>query len=265
MERLVRLTVAQWSRVQPLLPCISKKGGRPRKADRPMVEAMLWILRTGAPWRDLPSSYGPWGSVYTRFSRWSASGVLAQLFEALARERDGEGYLIDATIVRAHQDASGAAKEGAQEIGRSRGGPSTKIHAVVDALGNPVRLALSPGQTHEMKLAYELLGDITDAYVAGDKAYDAAPLVQLLERNRCTVVIPSKADRAGQRKIDRHLYKERRLVDGLTRSRVTGAEPENLSPSPPSPLPEGEGCRHSQATSGSGRPIRPPCRVCCSP
>lgn len=104
-------------------------------------------------------------------------------------------------------------KRGAQEIGRSRGGPSTKIHAVVDALGNPVRLALSPGQTHEMKLAYQLLGDITDAYVAGDKAYDAAPLVQLLEDNRCTVVIPSKADRAGQRKIDRHLYKERRLVE----------------------------------------------------
>ena len=61
-------------------------------------------------------------------------------------------------------------KEGAQEIGRSRGGPSTKIHAVVDALGNPVRIALSPGQTHEMKLAYELLGDISDAYVAGDSA-----------------------------------------------------------------------------------------------
>jgi transposase len=84
---------------------------------------------------------------------------------------------------------------------------------VVDALGNPVRLALSPGQTHEMKLAYELLGDITNAYVAGDKAYDAAPLVELLKRNRCTVVIPSKADRAGQRAIDRHLYKERHLVE----------------------------------------------------
>jgi transposase len=84
---------------------------------------------------------------------------------------------------------------------------------VVDALGNPVRLALSPGQTHEMKLAYELLGDITDAYVAGDKAYDATPLIELLEGNRCTVVIPSKADRACQRKIDRHLYKERRLVE----------------------------------------------------
>ena len=64
-----------------------------------------------------------------------------------------------------------------------------------------------------MKLAYELLGDITDAYVAGDKAYDAAPLVELLESHRCTVVIPSKADRAAQRKIDEHLYKERHLVE----------------------------------------------------
>ena len=112
MERLVRLTSAQGARVQPLLPAASKKGGRPGKPARPMVEAMIWVLRTGAPWRDLPSAYGPWQSVYTRFSRWSAAGVLAALFEALARERDREGYLIDATIVRAHQDASGAAKEG---------------------------------------------------------------------------------------------------------------------------------------------------------
>jgi transposase len=78
-----------------------------------MVEAMLWVLRTGAPWRDLPDAYGAWQSVYTRFARWSQSGVLARLLEALARERDGEGFHIDATIVRAHQDAAGAAKEGA--------------------------------------------------------------------------------------------------------------------------------------------------------
>jgi transposase len=64
-----------------------------------------------------------------------------------------------------------------------------------------------------MKLAYELLGDIRDAFVAGDKAYDAGPLVQMLQNNRCTVVIPSKVDRAGQRTIDRHLYKERCLVE----------------------------------------------------
>ena len=113
MERLVRLTAEQWAKIEPLLPKPTKKGGRPPKPHRPKVEAMLWILRTGVPWRDLPSAYGPWESVYTRFSRWSQSGVLARLFAALSRERDDEGYLIDATIVRAHQDASGAAKKGA--------------------------------------------------------------------------------------------------------------------------------------------------------
>ncbi len=113
MSRLFRLSDAQWSRLASVLPSRVKTGGRDAKPHRPIVEAMIWILRTGAPWRDLPSVYGPWQSVYTRFSRWSAKGVLAQLFEALARERDGEGYLIDATIVRAHQDASGARREGA--------------------------------------------------------------------------------------------------------------------------------------------------------
>ena len=112
MNRLVRLTEVQWRRVEPLLPTATKTGGRNAKPHRPMVEAMIWILRTGAPWRDLPRAYGPWHSVYTRFARWSHSGVLARLFEALARERDREGYLVDATIVRAHQDAAGAAKKG---------------------------------------------------------------------------------------------------------------------------------------------------------
>ena len=113
MERLVRLTSAQWQRIEPLLPSPSKKGGRPPKSHKLVIEALVWILRTGAPWRDMPSAYGSWKTIYTRFSRWSNSGVLARLFEALAREHDAEGFLVDATIVRAHQDAAGGAKKGA--------------------------------------------------------------------------------------------------------------------------------------------------------
>ena len=113
MHRLVRLTDAQWARVEPLIPKPGKLGGRPPNSHRLMLEALIWILRTGAPWRDLPAAYGSWKSVHTRFTRWSEQGVLARLFEALARERDGETFLIDATIVRAHQDAAGAAREGA--------------------------------------------------------------------------------------------------------------------------------------------------------
>jgi len=80
-----------------------------------MLEAMLWILRTGAPWRDLPPEYGSWQTVYTRFSRWSQKGILKRVFDKLAEQRDGEGYMIDATIVRAHQDATGAPKKTANK------------------------------------------------------------------------------------------------------------------------------------------------------
>jgi len=111
MERLFRLSDRQWAVIEPLVRRPPTRGRRP-KPDREMVEAMIWIARTGAPWRDLPSAYGPWQSVYTRFSRWSVSGKLARLFEALSRERDGEAFYIDASTVRAHQDAQGAAKKG---------------------------------------------------------------------------------------------------------------------------------------------------------
>ena len=76
-----------------------------------------------------------------------------------------------------------------------------------------MRIALSPGQTHEMKLAYELLGDISNAYVAADRAYDAQRLIEALTANRCTIVIPSNPRRKIQRVIDRELYKERHLVE----------------------------------------------------
>jgi transposase len=107
----------------------------------------------------------------------------------------------------------GRQKRGPQDIGRSRGGLSTKIHAVVDALGNPVGVALSPGQTHEIKLAPALLAGIANAYVAGDRAYDARSLLDQLRAQGCMAVIPSNPTRSVQRDIDRHLYKERFLVE----------------------------------------------------
>jgi len=76
-----------------------------------MVNAMLWVLKTGAPWRDLPAHYGSWNTVYSRFSRWSKQGLWGKLLAELARDEDGQSYLIDATIVRAHQDAAGAQKK----------------------------------------------------------------------------------------------------------------------------------------------------------
>jgi transposase len=114
-----------------------------RLADnRLFVEALLYRFRAGIPWRDLPERFGDFPVIHTRFRRWSKTGVWERVFQALCCEADNEYAAIDATIVRAHQHSAGAKASCAEDedISRSRGGLSTKIHAVVDALGNPVVL-----------------------------------------------------------------------------------------------------------------------------
>jgi putative transposase len=102
------LTNGQWVRIGRLVA--GKKGdkGRSGADNRLFVDAVLWILRTGAPWRDLPGEFGNWNSVYVRFRRWARKGLWERLFRELAKEPDFEHVMIDATIVRAHQHSAGA-------------------------------------------------------------------------------------------------------------------------------------------------------------
>jgi transposase len=100
-----------------MLPAERGRKSRPAKPNRPMVNGILWILRSGAPWRDLPGYYGPWKSVYTRFRRWTRQGVWGRVFAELAKGADGVAYHIDATIVRVHQDGQGARKGGTNQLG----------------------------------------------------------------------------------------------------------------------------------------------------
>jgi transposase len=96
----------QWAKVECFLGA-ERGRGRPSKADRRFVEGVLWIHRTGAPWRDLPSEFGPWSTVFNRFDRWSKKGKWARLLKALQTDIDDEWSSLDATIVRAHQHAAG--------------------------------------------------------------------------------------------------------------------------------------------------------------
>ena len=101
----------QWERIEAMLPGKASDRGRTAADNRLFVEAVLWIARTGTPWRDLPKAFGPWNSVYKRFARWSDSGVWHRVFAELAKDADFEEVFIDSTIVRAHQHAAGAPKK----------------------------------------------------------------------------------------------------------------------------------------------------------
>ncbi len=112
MRRRHELSDAAWARLQPLLP--PHQPGKRRKDDRLLINAILWKLATGAPWRDLPARYGPWQTVATRLRRWTQAGVWDQILAAVQRQADAAGQLdwrvhfVDATVVRAHQHAAGA-------------------------------------------------------------------------------------------------------------------------------------------------------------
>ena len=107
MDRDV-LSDAQWERLAPLLPGKPGDPGRSGEDNRLFFEALLWMARTGAPWRDLHERFGHWNSVFRRFRRWAERGVFESLFKALSDDPDFEYAIIDGTIVRVHQHGTGA-------------------------------------------------------------------------------------------------------------------------------------------------------------
>lgn len=115
------LTDEQWDRLQRVLPK-RETGPESLRGDRSFVDAVLYRAKTGVPWRDLPERFGPWKTVYNRFSRWAKRGVWRKVFKALQLQVDETGSIVDATIVRAHQDAAGG-----------KGGSSTMVWVVLGA------------------------------------------------------------------------------------------------------------------------------------
>ena len=111
MDRLV-LSDAAWERMAPLIIGRPDQKGSTGRDNRLFVEGVLWIVRTGAPWRDLPEVCGEWNSVFRRFSRRSGKGVWHRIFERMSDDPDFEYLIVASTIVRAHQHAAGAKKRG---------------------------------------------------------------------------------------------------------------------------------------------------------
>lgn len=198
------------------------------------MDAILWVLRTGAPWRDLPADAGvPWATAVSRFYRWTASGVWKRVLAELQRDADGRGALdrkevfVDASSVRAHQHAAGARGSTQEEeaLGRSRGGFTTKFHVAAEGNGKPLALLLSAGQRHESKLLEPLMeeGGVRGAgssrtgpgRVVGDKGYSHGRIRHYLARRGIASVIPLRSDQGHDPGFDREAYRQRNRVERL--------------------------------------------------
>lgn len=232
--------------LEPFLPEERpKKPGRPWSPHRIVLDAIFWILRGGSPWRDLPGEYGPWQTVYGRFSRWRKDGTIEKIFNALqAAVNHEEGIewdlgALDGTIVRAHKAAAGAlrSEDGLsheeslekQALGFSRGGFSTKIHVVVEGNGKPMVVLVSPGQEHETRKAIPLLDKISVGgkqgpprrrfkAVAGDKGYDSESLRKEIKKRGTVPVIAHRRNQDGQYPpsadgFDTETYRRRNVVE----------------------------------------------------
>jgi transposase len=114
------LTDAEWRMICPILPC--KPRSVPRVDDRRVLNGIFWVLRSGAPWRDLPDCYGPYTTCYNRLVRWRCAGVWDHILTAISHRNDAKVQMIDSTIVRAHQHASCTENSASEGFGRSRGG-----------------------------------------------------------------------------------------------------------------------------------------------
>jgi len=229
------LTERQWVRLLPLLPPQKSARGRPAKDHRTVVSAILWVLRTGAPWRDLPADAGVcWKTAASRFYRWNASGVWQRVLAELQKDADEHGdlgwskHFVDGSSVRAHQHAAGARGGQTDEaLGRSRGGFSTKIHVRAEGSGKPLVLLLSAGQRHDSKLFEPLIESgavkragrgrpkIRPGCVVADKGYSYDRIRRYLNQRRILAVIPLRSDQGQDPDFDRETYRERNKVERL--------------------------------------------------
>lgn len=114
------------------------------------VEGMLYRMRTGCPWRDLPEAFGGWSKVYKRFNAWSTSGKWLKVFQTLVADPDMEWVFIDGSYAKAHQHSAGAAGGMDQAIGKSRAGNTSNIHLAVGACGPPVVFETTGGQINDL-------------------------------------------------------------------------------------------------------------------
>jgi transposase len=236
------ITDKAWQQLEPILARIlSPRGAPPKLGLREFLEAVLYVDRTGIPWRDLPPPFGAWDAVYQRFRRWQRNGTWAALWRALQAPAAASArrLFVDSTVVRAHQHAAGGPGDGPDRaLGRSRGGWGTKIHLAACDERTALGIALTAGQAGDAPAFEPTLCDVPDetaaTAVVADRSYDSDAIRADLTAAGLEAVIPARRNRVDPPPYDAEAYKERekaeRLVNRLKRMRRVATRYERLGP-----------------------------------
>jgi transposase len=210
------LTKSQFTRLKAHLPMDTR--GKPRVDDRRVISGIVCFLKSGSRWVDPPDIYGPHKTLYNRFVRWAAKGVWTNIFSALALAGGPPAQLlIDSSAVKAHRCASGGRHgEQIQAIGRSRGGRTTKIHALTDHVCRPVAFLLTGGQVADCTAADTLLEQMPPATIVhGDKGYDSNAVRQKIKSKGAVPNIPPKINRRSKIRFSPRLYRGRNAIERM--------------------------------------------------
>ena len=213
--------------LSPLLPV---QRGNVKIDNRQLLNALLYIAKNSFKWRRLPKEYGNWHTIYTRLRRWADKGVLARIFTALQAQRliasRVECIGLDSTSIKVHPDSRGGSKKnGAQAIGKSRGGWNTKVHLACADDRTALKMRLSPGQAAGGALGRALLENWSEkpkglpgpAAMVMDKAYEGNKTRASVALAGFIPVVPPKKNRRKLWKYERELYKKRNQVERLFR------------------------------------------------
>jgi len=231
------LTDFEWKSIRLFLPSEhSGKAGRPWMPHRQVINGIMFVLRAGVAWRDVPPEFGNWKTIYNRFRRWVDQGLWTRIVEKIISrfyqegEIDFELWCIDGTVIRAHRAAAGARKgeltteENAVKhaLGRARGGYSTKLHVLTDGQGIPLSVTATAGQRNE---APEFENVIASSRInifrkakrpdalAGDKGYSSGKIREFIAKHGIQDVIPTRSNETRNLDFNKSLYKKRNIVE----------------------------------------------------
>ncbi|MFF9914865.1 IS5 family transposase [Streptomyces sp. NPDC013457] len=226
------LTNAEWARLEPHLPTSGRRGGQ-WNDHRKVINGILFRVRTGIPWRDLPERFGRWKTVYERHRRWSADGTWDRILRAVQAEADLAGRIdwtmvsVDSTSCRAHQHAAGARKKAPHASRKKedapappsrrrartvRGGLTCKIHLASEGGCRPMAFLVTPGQWGDAPQMIEVLERLAvprpqggrprtrPDHLGGDKAYSSRRNRHYLRRRQIKHTIPEPKDQRANRK-----------------------------------------------------------------